>query len=172
MKTFKDYLVEFDTPTIYCDMDGVLVDFVKYTSEHLGQRFTDEAWTELPTDMFYRMPPMSDAKVLWNFIGKYDPFILTAVPKKSPERGPVSERAADDKKRWMNKHFRVNDAKVHAVLRKHKSNFAKDGKDGRPNLLIDDHSKNVEAFKRAGGLGIVHTSARNTIKELRKLGYK
>ena len=45
MKTFKDYLVEFDTPQIYCDMDGVLVDFVKYTSEHLGQPFTDEKWT-------------------------------------------------------------------------------------------------------------------------------
>jgi|TARA_B100001079_G_scaffold250770_1_gene242578 hypothetical protein len=172
VKTFKDYLVEFDTPNIYCDMDGVLVDFVKYTSEHLGQRFTDENWTDLPIDMFYRMPPMTDAKVLWNFIGKYDPFILTAVPRKSPERGPVSERAADDKKRWMNKHFRVNDARVFAVLRKHKANFAKDGRDGRPNLLIDDHAKNVDAFKKAGGLGVVHTSARNTIKELRKLGYK
>ena len=75
MKTFKDYLVEFDTPNIYCDMDGVLVDFLKYTSEHLGQPFKDENWTDLPTDMFYRMPPMTDAKVLWNFIGKYDPFI-------------------------------------------------------------------------------------------------
>ncbi len=27
MKTFKDYIVEFDSPTIYCDMDGVLADF-------------------------------------------------------------------------------------------------------------------------------------------------
>ena len=52
MKTFKDYLVEFDTPQIYCDMDGVLVDFVKYTSENLGKPFKDESWTELPTDMF------------------------------------------------------------------------------------------------------------------------
>ena len=172
MKTFKDYLVEFDTPQIYCDMDGVLVDFVKYTSDNLGKPFKDEYWTELPTDMFYQMPPMSDAKVLWNFIGKYDPFILTAVPRKSPERGPVSERAASDKKRWMKKHFRVNDARIYAVLRKHKSNFAKDGRDGRPNLLIDDHKKNVDLFIKAGGLGIVHTSARNTIKELIKIGYK
>ena len=172
MKTFKDYLVEFDTPQIYCDMDGVLVDFVKYTSEHLGQSFTDEKWTELPVDMFYRMPPMIDAKVLWNFIGKYDPFILTAVPRKSESRGPISERAADDKKKWAKKHFRVSENKIYAVLRKHKANFAKDGRDGRPNLLIDDHSKNIDAFKRAGGLGIIHTSARNTIKELKKLGYK
>ena len=172
MKTFKDYLVEFDTPQIYCDMDGVLVDFQKYTSEHLGHPFKDEYWTDLPTDMFYQMPPMSDAKVLWNFIGKYDPFILTAIPRKSPERGAVSERAADDKKRWMKKYFRVEDARVFAVMRKNKSNFAVDGRDKRPNLLIDDHAKNIESFIKAGGLGVVHTSARNTIKELRKLGYK
>ena len=44
MKKFKDFLVEFDTPTIYCDMDGVLADFVKFTSEHLGQKFSDENW--------------------------------------------------------------------------------------------------------------------------------
>ena len=172
MKTFKDYLVEFDTPQIYCDMDGVLVDFQKYTSEHLGHPFKDEYWTDLPTDMFYQMPPMSDAKVLWNFIGKYDPFILTAIPRKSPERGAVSERAADDKKRWMRKHFGVKDARVYAVMRKNKANFAKDGRDGRPNLLIDDHIKNVDAFRKKGGIGVHHTSAQNTIKELRKLGYE
>ena len=44
MKTFKDYLVEFDTPTIYCDMDGVLADFVSFTTKHLGKPFKDEDW--------------------------------------------------------------------------------------------------------------------------------
>ena len=174
MKTFKDYLVEFDTPQIYCDMDGVLADFTSFTTKFLGKAFTDEDWLKLPKDMFYQLPPMRDAKLLWEFIGRQDPapFILTAVPKKSPERGPVSERAADDKKRWMNKHFRVNDARVYAVMRKNKANFAKDGKDGRPNLLIDDHIKNVDAFRKKGGIGVHHTSAQNTIKELRKLGYE
>ena len=36
MKNFKQYLMEFDTPTIYCDMDGVIADFVAYTSKRLG----------------------------------------------------------------------------------------------------------------------------------------
>ena len=172
MKTFKDYLVEFDTPQIYCDMDGVIADFIAYTEGHLGHKFKDEYWLDLPENMFYLLPPMPDAHDLWRFIGKFDPFILTAVPRKSPARGKVSERAADDKKRWAKKHFRVSEDRIYAVLRKHKANFAKDGRDGRPNLLIDDHSKNIDAFRKAGGLGIVHTSARNTIKELKKLGYK
>ena len=107
-------------------------------------------------------------------IGRQDPppFILTAVPRKSDTRGVIAERAAEDKKRWMRKHFGVKDARVFAVLRKHKANFAKDGRDGRPNLLIDDHIKNVDAFRKKGGIGVHHTSAQNTIKELRKLGYE
>ena len=172
MKTFKDYIVEFDTPTIYCDMDGVIADFVTFTREHLGHPFKDRYWTDLPENMFYLLPPMRDAHQLWKFIGKYNPNILTAVPKKDESRGKISERAADDKKKWVKKHFNVPENRVYAVLRRFKEKFAKDGRDGRPNLLIDDHLKNVEAFRRAGGVGIVHTSARNTIKELKKLGYK
>ena len=86
MKTFKDYLIEFDTPQIYCDMDGVIADFVTFTREHLGHPFKDEYWTDLPENMFYLLPPMKDAHDLWKFIGKYDPFILTAVPRKSESR--------------------------------------------------------------------------------------
>ena len=70
----------------------------------------------------------------------------------------------------MKKHFRVSENRVYAVMRINKANFAKDGRDGRPNLLIDDHIKNIDAFRKRGGIGIHHTSAQNTIKELRKLG--
>ena len=172
MKKFKEFILEFDSPQIYCDMDGVLADFVKFTSEHLGKKFKDENWHELPPDLFFQLPPMPDAKKLWEFIGrqKPSPFILTAIPREG--RGPISERAAEDKKRWMKKHFGVNNARIYAVKRKNKANFAKDGRDGRPNLLIDDHIENIKNFRAKGGIGIHHTSARNTIKELRKLGYK
>ena len=172
MKTFKDYLVEFDSPQIYCDMDGVLADFQKFTSEHLGHKFKDEYWHELPNDLFYQLPPMPDAKILWEFIGrqKPDPYILTAIPRKG--RGPISERAAQDKMKWMRKYFGVKESNIYAVMRIDKAKFAKDGRDGRPNVLIDDHIKNITHFRAKGGIGIHHTSARNTIKELRKLGYK
>jgi len=163
-------IVEFDTPQIYCDMDGVIADFLKFTSSHLGHPFKDEYWKDLPDDTFYQLPPMPDAKKLWGFISRYNPFILTAIPRSG--RGPISKRAADDKKRWMKKHFGVPENRIYAVSRVDKAQFAKDGRDGRPNLLIDDHAKNIQAFTKIGGLGIVHTSASNTIAEMKKLGYK
>ena len=73
MKNFKQYLTEFDTPQIYCDMDGVLADFVSFTSKYLGKPFKDEDWLKLPKDMFYQLSPMRDAKLLWEFIGRQDP---------------------------------------------------------------------------------------------------
>ena len=163
-------IVEFDTPQIYCDMDGVIADFLKFTSSHLGHPFKDEYWKDLPDDTFYQLPLMPDARKLWGFISKYNPFILTAIPRSG--RGPISKRAADDKKKWMKKHFGVPENRVYAVSRVDKAQFAKDGRDGRPNLLIDDHAKNIQAFTKIGGLGIVHTSASNTIAEMKKLGYK
>ena len=166
----KESIVEFDSPTIYCDMDGVLADFVKFTSTYLGHPFKDEYWKDLPDDLFYQLPLMPDAKKLWGFISKYNPFILTAIPRSG--RGPISKRAASDKKMWMKKHFGVPENRIYAVTRVNKSQFAKDGRDGRPNLLIDDHSKNIKAFQSAGGLGIIHTSASKTIAEMKKLGYK
>ena len=169
-KEEREYITEFDSPHIYCDMDGVIADFVKFTTDHLGTKFTDDHWKDLPDDMFFQLPPMPDAKKLWGFIGKLKPAILTAIPRQG--RGPISARAAKDKTKWMKKHFGVDRDRVYPVQRINKANFAKDGKDGRPNILIDDHMKNIKQFRDKGGIGIHHTSAANTIAQLKKLGFK
>ena len=170
MKTFQQHLVEFDNPQIYCDMDGVLADFEKGVKNMIGGKFSDARWAELPDDFFLQLEPMKDAQKLWDFIGKYDPLILTAVPRSS--RGPIAARATEDKTRFMKRWFGVSPNRMYPVMRADKMRFAKDGRDGRPNLLIDDHSKNIAQFKSAGGIGVHHTSAANSIKQLKKIGYK
>ena len=37
------------------------------------------------------------------------------------------------------------------------------------NVLIDDRQKNIDAWVAAGGIGIVHTSAADTIEQLKTL---
>ena len=38
---------------IYCDMDGVVADFIAYTTNILGHKFTDDDWDDLPVDLLY-----------------------------------------------------------------------------------------------------------------------
>ena len=42
----------------------------------------------------------------------------------------------------------------------------------KKNVLIDDRPKNIEAWEAAGGIGILHTSAAETIEQLKKLRKK
>ena len=121
MKSFAQHIMEFDNPQIYCDMDGVVADFISYTTEILGTKFKDEYWDQLPNDMFLQLPKMQDADVLWKYIKQFDPFMLTAVPRES--RGPIAKRAWKDKTRWMKKNFRLSEDKMRIVLRKNKKNF-------------------------------------------------
>jgi len=41
---------------------------------------------------------------------------------------------------------------------------------GENRILIDDLPNTIEEWNAKGGIGILHTSAANTIKELKKLG--
>lgn len=169
MKSFTQHLTEFDNPQIYCDMDGVVADFLKFTNARLGTKFKDEFWEDLPVDIFLQLPKMPDADVLWGYIKQFSPFMLTAIPKGG--RGPITTRASKDKTRWMMKNFRLPASQMRIVLRKNKKNFAMDGRDKRPNILIDDHKGNIRDWESAGGIGIHHTDAASTINDLKKIGF-
>ena len=37
---------------------------------------------------------------------------------------------------------------------------------------LDDYEKNIKEWEQAGGIGVIYTNAPNTIRELKKLGFK
>jgi hypothetical protein len=41
---------------------------------------------------------------------------------------------------------------------------------GKNKILIDDRPDNIEQWRSKGGIGILHTSAQDTIKQLQNLG--
>ena len=113
MKSFKQHIVEFDNPQIYCDMDGVVADFLKFTRNILGTKFRDKFWEDIPEDTFAQLDKMPDADMLWKYIKQFRPIMLTASPRES--RGLIAKRAPQDKIRWMKKNFGLNKLKTKTI---------------------------------------------------------
>ena len=148
---------------IYCDMDGVIVDFDKGYFDLTGERASfgtdpEKFWapiTKAGVAFWLKLPWMPDGKQLWNYIKKYNPELLSA-----PSR---EESSKIGKRLWVKRN--VPGTKLILRSAERKQEFA------TPNaILIDDRADNIQRWKDAGGIGIHHTSAENTIKQLQKLG--
>jgi len=167
MITFKEFKkLNKNEITIFCDMDGVLADFLGGVARHLNKKDFEQGDIDkvLLTDAgtskgwWVALDPLSDAKTLWKYISQYEVQILSACPSICRDDKAV----VAGKKAWVKKHLKPSPSKVNIVQRRDKKTFA------APNhILIDDHIKNINEWKSAGGIGIVHTSTIKTIKQLK-----
>jgi hypothetical protein len=156
--------VEDTKYTIYCNMDGVLVDFEegyeKLTGINIRGRHVkgDEKFWEprkqAGAAFWIRLKWMPDGKQLWDYINKYNPILLSAPSKEESSR--VGKRV------WVKRNL----PGVKLILRpaSQKQQFS-----GENKILIDDREDNIEQWRNKGGIGILHTSASNTIKQLKEL---
>ena len=157
---------------IFIDMDGVLADFIRgvESPQYLGEPLTndDEGHTtydlkkeELTNKrLFANLPPMVDMYDLLAYVRHCDtPWeILTAA-------GDVNrELVVFDKNEWIKKYVDPTVPVTCTFTGTQKAAFAFEG-----SVLIDDRQKNIDAWVDAGGIGIVHTSAKNTITTLKEL---
>jgi len=155
-------------------MEDVVAEFVQGMYE-LRQDYDDEKYVGNPRyqnlmwkavadysrsggRLWAELDMMPDGMVLWNYISKYDNTeILTA--SGDPKYG-----APEQKVEWVKRHF--GDIKTNVVRQsKMKAEFA------APNhILIDDMPKSIDPWVAAGGIGILHRSAADTINKLKELG--
>ncbi len=155
---------------IFVDMDGVVADFLTGCSEMMGKPLTsdDKGHTEYDLRkeeltnkrLFGMLPPMVDYADLIGYIKHTNlPWeILTAA-------GTVNrELVVYDKNRWVRKYIDPTVVVTCTYSGSQKGAFAKEGY-----VLIDDRPKNLAAWEEAGGIGILHTSAEDTIKQLKAL---
>ena len=155
---------------LYVDMDGVLVDFLGGAGKATDMKFkTHMDWekvkkTEWKTlanigsRFWAKLPWMNDGKKLWSFVKQYEPRILSAFPQATENK----QNAIDGKREWIKKNL-SGVKEVNLVKGQDKQNFAR-----KNAILIDDSKRNIDQFRRAGGIGILHTSASDTIKQLKK----
>ena len=151
---------------IYCDMDGVLVDFEKGyydltgTSTKQFPKGDNSFWqpiSDAGAEFWANLPWMSDGQELWRYIKKYKPNILSA-----PSQDPSSKIG---KEAWLKMNLQNSFKKAYFYNRANKKLFA-----GPNRILIDDMKQTIDEWNAAGGIGIFHTSAADTISQLKKLG--
>ena len=149
---------------IYCDMDGVLVDFEggyeKLTGIDLKGEFKkgDDFWDPIKVagvGFWAGLKWMPDGQKLWDYIKPLKPEILSA-----PSR---EESSRIGKAVWVK--YKLPGTKLILRYAKQKQQLATP-----ESILIDDRQINIDQWEAAGGIGILHTSADNTISQLKELG--
>lgn len=147
---------------LYCDMDGVIVDFEdgyeKLTGKNIKGNHTKgdgDFWqpiTDAGVKFWANLEWMSDGKELWKFIKQFNPKLLSA-----PSR---EESSRTGKAKWVEKNILGTELILKYAKEKQKL--------AEPNaILIDDRADNIQQWKDAGGIGILHTSTQDTISKLK-----
>jgi hypothetical protein len=159
---------------IYVDYDGVLVNLLRGFRDFLGRPWEDSYWQIAKKDkkkmvseyphFWSTLPTTGDYNILWDFVKGFSPHILTACAEWD------EKNSKEGKWEWNVKHTQVPLESFHCVPRENKQLYAM-GENGKPNILIDDYKKNIQEWTAAGGIGIMHTSAINTIARLKNLGF-
>lgn len=165
---------------VFLDSDGVLADFDTLAGEILGMPSREfermkhtpnngmmggpqQMWDRLYAheDFFYKLPKMPDADELVAGVEAmgFTPIVLTGVPSKDG-----SDWAIGQKIRWYAEHF----PHLQVICCKSKDKLLHMLPD-RHNVLIDDWTQHQKKWEDAGGTFIVHTSANQSLKELRDL---
>ena len=151
---------------IYLDSDGVLADFDKAAVRILGlapaefetRHGSGEFWKRLAgaDNFFDNLDPMPDAYELYEAVRRKHPIILTGLPG--------GEWAEPQKRRWAQRHF--PGVPVITTLAALKREHCHPG-----DVLVDDRDQHRHLWEAAGGLFILHASARSSVAALRAAGY-
>ena len=159
---------------IYFDMDCVLADFYRGVEELCGinieeldkvpEMRDEKMWDAIrEIDHFYdKLEIMEDAREMFEMVfEKYGDRveILSAIPK--PKRR--IQNAKEDKILWIRRLFDENIV-INIVYTEEKKDYCL----GEGYILIDDNEKTINSWNEKGGLGIVHKTAKDTIKFLKE----
>jgi hypothetical protein len=150
-----------------------MVDFSKFAEEVIGHHPKDwemdrnvkksfwkgvDKWVKDGNKFFELMDPMPDAFQLWEYIEKYRPTILSATGH--------TRHAEIEKRNWVHTHLGPSVPVILTVAAADKANYISHDKC----VLIDDRERAIAPWRDRGGIGILHTSALDTIEQLKALG--
>ena len=154
-------------PQLFLDCDGVLADFdaaaqllfgmkSRTAQELLGNK---EFWWRIRKsgDFYRKLPLVPDALELFHAVAHLNPIILTGVP--------LGGWAEPQKIAWAAHHF-PNTPMITCASREKFLHMRHVG-----DVLVDDYLRYREVWEEAGGIFILHKTARQTLQELISLGF-
>lgn len=169
---------------IFVDLDGVLADFAAGVDRILkvvhgtgvihdeqsydsNPEYRSLMWStvaryqkEYKGQLWYELPLMEDALELWEYVLPHSPQILSAT-------GNPQYQADSQKCRWVKENLGP-EVVVNLTRKSHEK-----AQHAAPNrILIDDRMKSIGPWTEAGGIGILHKSAADTIQQLKELGVR
>lgn len=162
-------MTKIKTP-IFVDSDGVVADMSEYCRIHFGKRPEDfvkksEFWTlvqrrnDTVEPFFRHLPKMEDADELLDFlISNFETVKILTASGYTPKEGPQQKRD------WYAEHYPDIEC---IVVPKSPDKAAYAVVDGVQGILIDDRAKSIDPWVAAGGHGVLHTSAADTIAQLK-----
>lgn len=149
---------------VYVDQDGVLANMEGYLQKLYGDSWKEELertnWGDVAVShqrMYGELPVMDDAYILTNWLNHHCAWeVLTAIPKRAH-----FPHSVNDKRNWCHSNFGI-DLKVNfGPYAQDKQYWCEPG-----DILIDDMEMNIMQWRNAGGFGILHISAEDTINRL------
>jgi hypothetical protein len=152
-------------PQLFLDCDGVLADFDAGAAAILGappkafqaKHGLGAFWKRLASapDFFASLAPLPDARELYDAVRHLGPIILTGLPQGT--------WAEPQKRAWAERHFPGVPVITTRAALKHEHSHPGD-------VLIDDRPNHRHLWEGAGGVFILHTSARQSVAALKNLG--
>ncbi len=149
---------------LFLDCDGVLADFDQGFDDLFGHRpdrnnpqmSARQMWRIIrEASGFYKhLPMMDDAMALYDAVKHLRPIILTGIP--------LGTWAVPQKLAWRDRHF--PGVPMVTCLAANKVDYCQPG-----DVLVDDTVKHMDAWTIGGGTFVIHTSAADSISQLKKL---
>lgn len=163
------------TQTVYCDLDGVIVDWQSgfkrisqgLTGEEYEVKYGKVSSMELikshGIEWWANLEWMPDGKDLWNHIN--DNFVNIKILTATGRPGGYTSMARKGKEIWMKNNLSgfPDKDKIIVGRKMEKAQYAKSG-----DILIDDTPSNVNDWIQSGGIGVLHKNAMSTISKLKE----
>jgi hypothetical protein len=155
---------------LFLDLDGVLANFDQGVYQLTGcyphQLTISKLWqvAARSNGFFEHLPWMPEGKKLWEATKKYNPTILTGLPR--------GQWAAPQKKAWCAREL-GQEVPVITCMAQDKIKWACEVlQPGEIPVIVDDRPKHKKVWETKGGIFIVHQTVSESLHHLNRLGFE